>query len=61
MPLEVREIGIRLSVGESAAEGGPAPLPGGSDGKRLDERERAALVEECVEAVLAALRLRSER
>jgi hypothetical protein len=62
LPLEVRQIGIRLDVGDqaSAADGADnfgqgEPRPG------LDPSERAEIIGECVEAVLRALRLQGER
>ena len=63
MPLEVRQIGIRMQVGEPA---GPAfAKSGDGDGKGcgvgLSARERAAVVNDCVSAVLAELARRSER
>jgi hypothetical protein len=65
MPLEVRQIGIQMQVGDAGDAGGQgqggAPsaldlLPNGDD-----DRERAQLIEQCVEAVLAELARRSER
>ena len=63
MPLEVRQIGIRLSVGESGS-GQPDDRPAAADGgerREMDSSERAAIVEECVDAVLTAIRMQSER
>jgi hypothetical protein len=62
VPLEVRQIGIRLNVGD----GGSQPADGGeaSPGparQGIDPSERSAIVEECVDAVLTALRMQSER
>ena len=63
MPLEVRQIGIRLNVGDGGSE--PADLgeagAGQSGQYEIDPSERAAIVEECIDAVLTALRLQSER
>lgn len=68
MPLEVREIGIRMQVGDAGGgqdggggDGGGASaldlLQSGGDGGG----ERTRLIEQCVEAVLAELARRSER
>lgn len=57
MPLEVREIGIRVAVVDSGADGASGDHP---REKLLTDEERALIVEECVEAVLAALNSRRE-
>jgi hypothetical protein len=62
LPLEVRQIGIRLNVGDSGAgqdDGEASRSPGVR--QEIEPSERAAIVEECVDAVLAALRMQSER
>jgi hypothetical protein len=51
MPLEVRELVVKVNVGGSAAE---AP-------RRLDEHDWAALKRELVEACLAEMRQRRAR
>jgi len=59
MPLEIREIGIRMRV----EDGAPAPrqvLVRAEPGER-DERARDAIVEDCVRRVLAILKTRQER
>jgi hypothetical protein len=56
MPLEIREIGIRMRVGEDEA-GQPEPIAG----EERDERAHDALVEDCVRRVLAILKTRQER
>ena len=67
MPLEVRQIGIRLNVGEGAGpgSGGEAGNDGGDSGpagaQAIDPAERAEIIEECVGAVLDALRMQGER
>lgn len=61
MPLEVRQIGIRMDVGDQqppAADEGPGWPP---DERPVGRSERAAIVRECVAAVLAELKLQSER
>lgn len=63
MPLEVRQIGIHLNVGDGdqgqADDDSDSGLRAPAQG--LDPSERAEIVEECVEAMLAALRMQSER
>lgn len=60
MPLEVREIGIKLSVGDEAGADRTGPDPRGC-GTRLSAGQRREIVEECVAAVLAALKEAEER
>ncbi|HEY7809689.1 MAG TPA: DUF5908 family protein [Allosphingosinicella sp.] len=60
MPLEVREIGIKLSVGGDAGGARAAPDAGGC-GATLSSAERRRIVEECVAAVLAALQDKEQR
>jgi hypothetical protein len=55
MPLEIREIGIRMRVGES--ELAPARVVD----EDHDERSRDAIVEDCVRRVMAILKTRQER
>ena len=62
MPLEVREIGIHMQVGEAGGQdeaGDEAALPDFSQGD--GGAARAQLIEQCVEAVLAELARRAER
>jgi hypothetical protein len=60
MPLEVREIGISLSVAETP--GGDAPKSeAGVSGGGLTAHERRLLVDECVRAVLQELARGRER
>ena len=64
MPLEIREIGIRLDVGGDRPDLAPRAASGGGgcdDGTGLSPRQRNALIEQCVEAVLTALKHSSER
>ena len=66
MPLEVRQIGIRLNVGEgSGPSGGDAGEASGDNeapgAQAIDPAERAEIIEECVGAVLDALRMQGER
>lgn len=65
MPLEVRQIGIRMQVGDAGDEGGREQDGDGASVLDLlqhgdDGRERARMIEQCVEAVLAELARRSE-
>lgn len=57
MPLEVREIGIRVTVDDRGADGASGVH---RREQVLSAEERALIVEECVEAVLAALELRGK-
>ena len=66
MPLEVRQIGIRMSVGGAGPGTGSEGGGGGSaldllkhDGDDAGERNR--MIQECVEAVLAELARRQGR
>ena len=59
MPLEVRQIGVRMNLPGAAGDG--AEEGDEHCGTRISPRERAALVEECTAAVLEALRLAGER
>jgi hypothetical protein len=64
VPLEVRQIGIRMQVGDAAPNGAgdgedkSSVLDLLADG---DDDDRAQLIEECVAAVLAELARRGER
>jgi hypothetical protein len=68
MPLEVRQIGIRMQIGDDA-DGAPAVDSGASrspldllrGANDDDESGEMRLVEQCVERVLAELARRSER
>ena len=69
MPLEVRQIGIRMEVaggeedcceeGEGKKKSPALALLDGHDGD--DENDRLLLIEQCVNAVLAELERRAER
>jgi Family of unknown function (DUF5908) len=56
MPLEIREIGIRMRVGEP--EPTPAHVAVDESG---NERVRDTIVEDCVRRVMAILKSRRER
>jgi Family of unknown function (DUF5908) len=56
MPLEIREIGIRMRVGEPEVV---APRPSAKE--RYDERARAMIIEDCVRRVMALLKAEQER
>lgn len=58
MPIEIRELHIRVSVSPPAG-GKPAGAPGPAAG--AEGEGRTALVAECVEQVLQVLRDRKER
>ena len=66
MPLEVRQIGIHMAVGDVGEAGGKdrdrdEDVVLGLLRHDDDGRERARLIEQCIEAVLAELARRSER
>ena len=66
MPLEVRQIGIRLQIGDGAErDGGGTRKSSPLDLLRGDNDDedggQVRLVEQCVEAVLAELARRAER
>jgi hypothetical protein len=56
MPLEIRELHIKVNVGQPAPEGPGAAAPAGGQAEDRDH-----LIAQCVEAVIAALRNRKER
>ena len=62
MPLEVREIGIHVDVGGEDRDSEAAPRDAWENeiAARLNAAERAALIDECVAAVLAELARRRE-
>lgn len=55
MPLEIREIGISMRVGDQAA---PAEVQADKESPPVDREE---LVNECVRRVLQVLKTRQER
>jgi len=58
MPLEIREIAIRMRVGD-AEPAASATLV--RDGQEDGERNRDVIVEDCVRRVIAMLKARQER
>lgn len=58
MPIEIRELNIRVSVGQNQQEQGSGPAPGATQPELPDKEE---LIAECVEQVMELLKLRSER
>lgn len=60
MPIEIRELHIRVSVTAPAGGGAPAGAPVRSAGTD-DAAAREALVADCVERVLEVLHDRKER
>jgi hypothetical protein len=61
VPLEVRQIGIRMAVGDAGADGESAASDERDDQDGEEEDERALLIEQCVAAVLDELARRVER
>jgi len=58
MPIEIRELNIRVSVSQNQQEQGSSPAPGAARPELPDKEE---LIAECVEQVMELIRLRSER
>jgi hypothetical protein len=58
MPLEIRELNIRVSVNQNQQEQESSPDPAGSGGNLPDKDE---LISECVEQVMELLKLQNER
>ena len=58
MPLEIRELNIRVSVNQNQQEQESAPAPGNA-GRELPDKEE--LISECVEQVMELIKLQSER
>lgn len=62
MPLEIREIGIHMRVGDCKTPALPGAAPDESrKAESRSEDEREAIVEDCVRRVLAALKTLQER
>lgn len=59
MPLEVRQIGIRMAVGDGDGEPESGAQP--ASGAGLSAAQRRSIVEQCVRSVLAELKLGRER
>lgn len=62
MPIEIKELHIRIAV--NAPQGGQSAAPiGGSGGKAGDntEQDKDAMVADCVEQVLQILRNKEDR
>ena len=65
MPIQIRELHIKVAVNEPAETPGSAPVrstppPGGAQGQ-MNEAQREQLIAECVEQVMNILRGKSER
>ncbi|KAF0195080.1 MAG: hypothetical protein FD166_3137 [Bacteroidetes bacterium] len=62
MPIEIKELHIRVNV-TPPASGQTPPAPGGSPGQpeRLTGRQRQELIAECVEQVMKILENKKER
>jgi Family of unknown function (DUF5908) len=58
MPIEIRELHIRVAVSAPAGSGAPAGAPTRAGG---DDGSREAIVAACVERVMELLRDRGER
>lgn len=60
MPIEIKELHIRVAV-NSAPAGQPAAAKGASGTGEGDGSDKDAIVAECVEQVMQILQARSER
>lgn len=58
MPIEIRELNIRVSVTQNQQEQGSGPAAGGVPAELPDKEE---LIAECVEQVMELIKLRQER
>ncbi len=58
MPIEIRELNIKVSVSQNQEEQGSAP-PSGSTANAAPDKDE--LISECVEQVMELLKLKSER
>ena len=58
MPIEIRELNIKVSVSQNQEEQGSAP-PSGSPGNAVPDKDE--LISECVEQVMELLKLKNER
>ncbi len=58
MPIEIRELNIRVSVSRNQQEEESVPPPGTAQSELPDKEE---LIAECVEQVMELIKLRRER
>lgn len=58
MPIEIRELNIKVSVSQNQPEQDSSP-PAGSPGQALPDKDE--LIAECVEQVMELLKLKNER
>jgi len=61
MPIEIREIGIRLRLAEDDEALQPGGEPAQSGGCNCTEQDRAIITEDCVRRVLAILQAQRDR
>ncbi len=59
MPIEIRELNIRISVAQNQQEQGSAPSKGNSGANASPDKDE--LISECLEQVSDMLRSREER
>jgi hypothetical protein len=60
MPLEIRELHIKVNVGEKSAQGGGKEGPA-QEGPKEKQEGQDKLLAQCVDEVMAVLRNRKER
>jgi hypothetical protein len=58
MPIEIRELNIKVSVSQNQQEQGSTPPAGTPEGALPDKDE---IIAECVEQVMELLKLKTER
>lgn len=58
MPIEIRELNIRVSVSQNQQEQGSGPAAGAAPSELPDKEE---LIAECVEQVMELIKLQKER
>ena len=58
MPIEIRELNIRVSVNQSPAEQGSAAGGGGAQGGGADKDQ---IIAECVDQIMEILKNKNER
>jgi hypothetical protein len=61
MPIEIKELHIRVTVNAPQAGQPPAEKAGARGGSALADEERNAIVAECAEQVFQILQRKSER
>jgi hypothetical protein len=61
MPIEIRELHIKVSINAPQADAPAGAGGGGNTQTNMNEEDKQALVAECVEQVLLVLEAKTER